>query len=193
MLPLAETVRPSLVSEEAWVYLVDQIVFDNPAMTREVAERIQGQALGFMQLCALRRNEQLISPIPLDEIEALSPSGIVDKGWHVIILTDTNICAAIHERLGVSYLHHTSYNAQQKAARATSGVIPGLPNGAGDLALTMDLMRRNGITVDEALWREELSPDLVGMLAAFHGNRADCYECPGVKFTTGGDTRRVAV
>lgn len=193
-MPLADTVRPSLVSEEAWVYLVDQIVFDNPAMTREVAERILGQAVGFLQLCALRRNEQLISPIPVDEIEALSPSGIVDKGWHAIILTDTNICAAIHEQLGVPYLHHKTYNAQQKAIRATGGVIPGLPNGANDLALTTDLMRRNGITVDEALWREELSPDLVEMLAAFHGNRADCYEkCPGVGFPPGEDTRRVAV
>jgi hypothetical protein len=180
----AHALRPNghLVPEETWVYLVDQIVSDNPAMTGEVAERILGQALGFMQVCAALRNGQLISATPVDEIEALSPSGIVDKGWHVIILPDTNACAAVHARLGVSYLHHKSYNAEQKAMRAAGGVIPGLPSGAGDLALTTDLMRRNGITVDEALWRDELSPDLVDMVAAWRGNQPDCYECPGIVF-----------
>ncbi len=177
--------RPNghLVPEQTWWYLVDQIVFDNPAMTQDVAERILGQALGFMQVCALRRNRQLICETPGVDIEALSPSGIVDKGWHAIILTDTNECMAIHDRLGVPYLHHKSYNAAQKAARDTGGAIPGLPSGAGDLALTTDLMRRNGLTVDEELWLDELPQYLVDMVAAWHGNRADCYECPGVVFT----------
>ncbi|MFY9808549.1 MAG: hypothetical protein WAK86_14935 [Pseudonocardiaceae bacterium] len=180
----AQAVRPNghLVSAGTWVYLVDQIVSDNPAMTREVAERILGQALGFMQVCALRRNGRLISATPVDNIEALSPSGIVDKGWHAIILTDTGACLAIHAGLGVSYLHHKSYDAEQKAARQAGGVIPGLPAGAGDLALTTSLMRRNGITVDEALWRDELSQDLVDMVTAWHGNQPDCYECPGIAF-----------
>ncbi|MGH3515621.1 MAG: hypothetical protein ACRDQH_00820 [Pseudonocardiaceae bacterium] len=189
----AQAVRPNghLVPEETWVYLVNQIVSDNPAMTREVAERILGQALGFMQVCALRRNGRLISATPPDEIEALSPSGIVDKGWHAIIVTDTNACMAIHARLGVSYLHHKSYNAEQKAVRKTGGVIPGLPSGAGDLALTTDLMHRNGITVDEALWRDELPQDLADMVAAWHGNQPDCYECPGTVFPA-EDTRVAA-
>lgn len=178
----AQAVRPNggdLVPEETWGYLVDQIMFDNPAMQREVAGRILGQALGFMQVCALRANGQLISDrIPAERIEGISPSLIVDKGWHAVILTDTTVCVDIHEKLGVDFLHHRSYNAEQKAVRSGGGVIPDLPRGAGDLALTTDLMRANGITVDEELWRNELPQYLVDMVAEWD-NRADCYEkCP---------------
>jgi len=169
--------RPNdLVSDETWGYLVDQIMFDHPVMSQAVAERILGQALGFMQVCALRTNGQLVSDhVPAQQIGGISPSRIVDVGWHAVILTDTTVCAEIHEKLGVDFLHHRSYTAEQKAVRSRGGVIPDLPCGAGDLSLTADLMRANGITVDEELWQDELPRDLV----AEWDNRPDCYEkCP---------------
>lgn len=170
----------ALVPKGTWRYLVDQIMFDNPSMRRDVADRILGQTLGFMQVCALRANGQpLVSDrVAAEEIEGISPSRIVDKGWHAVILTDTTVCADIHDKLGVDFLHHRSYNAEQKAVRSGGGVIPDLPRGAGDLALTAGLMRANGITVDEELWRDELPQYLTAMVAEWD-NRPDCYEkCP---------------
>jgi hypothetical protein len=151
-------------------------MFDNPSMRREVAGRILDQTLGFMQVCALRAKGSLISDrVAAEEIEGISPSRIVDVGWHAVILTDTTVCAELHKKLGVEFLHHRSYNAEQKAVRSGGGVIPDLPRGAGDLALTADLMRANGITVDEELWQDELPQYLV----AEWDNRPDCYEkCP---------------
>ena len=121
-----ELTGQGLISEELFTRLVNRIAREQD-MPREFATRIMDQALAF-----LRATGQSHAP--------LSPSELVDIGWHTFILY-TREYAEFCDRVAGHFIHH-------------------LPNDDGEgegepeelVARTTAAIRKLGFAVDDDLW-----------------------------------------
>ncbi|WP_406342279.1 glycine-rich domain-containing protein [Streptomyces sp. NBC_00648] len=106
--------------------VVRTILDANPDMDPGVAERITGQAVGFVVACAQNPDEPM------------APSRVVDEGWHALLLHSfayTELCG----RFG-NFVHH----------------FPGYDPTHYDpqiLDRTRGLMEKAGAAVEADLWR----------------------------------------
>lgn len=117
----------SLVSPELFARLTNRIVADeqiNPTL----AERIMSQALVFLKACG----DNTGTP--------LSPSPLVDIGWHTFVLY-TRDYADFCERVAGRFIHH---------APTDDGADHGDP--AEIHTRTLDAIRAAGFTPDQDLW-----------------------------------------
>jgi hypothetical protein len=117
-----------LVSEDLFARLVNRISKENN-MPREFAARIMDQALAF--LCACGEEDQRCS---------LSPSELVDIGWHTFILY-TREYADFCRRIVGQFVHHVPNDDDR---------------GGGDpreeIARTTKAIASLGFAVDNELW-----------------------------------------
>lgn len=138
-----ELISPGLFSRLAYRVTEDE---DTDPGT---AERIVGQALAFLQACALNPGA------------ALSPSKAVDAGWHAFILHTADY-AEFCDRVAGRFIHH----------------LPETPGERGDGApvrTTVDAMRTAGLPVDPGLWPAEAASDCSSKCHQCH---AGCYDSP---------------
>jgi hypothetical protein len=95
-------------------------------INQQLAARILDQALAFLGTCATTPGARL------------SPSGLVDKGWHTLILY-TREYADLCDRLAGRFLHHNPDDQPDAVKGAT-------------IATTVQAIKTAGYTVDEELW-----------------------------------------
>ena len=126
----------SLVSDALFERLVARIVVDEQ-IERPMAERIMDQALAFLMACADNPGTPL------------SPSRLVDVGWHTFIL-HTREYAAFCERVAGHFIHHVPHDDDALSE----------PLGQA-LGRSADAIRAAGFVVDADLW---LTPDTAGAL-----------------------------
>lgn len=119
--------------------LVARLHKDHPDLTLDYCGRIQKQALEFLDACG--RNPGV----------SLTPSVMVDLGWHNLIL-HTEVYAKFCQDLAGRFIHHHPYDG-----------------GSGNplvLASTKELITTAGHVVDEELWSLNTAADC--------GNDAPC-------------------
>lgn len=122
----------SLVSDTLFERLVTRIVADEQ-VERQLAVRIMDQALAFLKTCAGT------------EGASLSPSELVDIGWHTFIL-HTREYAEFCDSVAGYFIHHVPSDddvASSEPARRA-------------LARSVQAIEAAGFTVDDDLW---LAPD----------------------------------
>jgi hypothetical protein len=101
-------------------------VMTDDGQERDTAERIVEQALAFLVACARYPDRHL------------SPSEVVDAGWHAFIICTADY-AEFCDRVAGRFIHHR-------------------PNGPGDagsgqaIGVTVAAMRDAGLSVDPGLW-----------------------------------------
>lgn len=135
----------SLLPEPLFARLVDRIVADcgvevgsglGPEFVREWAVRVMDQALAFLGACAVT-----------DVV--MSPTEVVDIGWHTFIL-HTREYMAFCDLVAGRYIHHLPTDQGDPGAHGSTAraVIDG----------TVTEIRRAGFVVDDELW-EHLGAD----------------------------------
>lgn len=122
----------SLVSDALFERLVARIVADEQ-VERQLAERIMDQALAFLKACA----ENQVTP--------LSPSELVDIGWHTFILY-TREYATFCDRVAGYFIHHVPNDDEAASSEPSEHA----------LARSAEAIEAAGLVVDTDLW---LSPD----------------------------------
>jgi hypothetical protein len=127
MVDTAQLASKHLIDEALWNRMTKRIAKDEKVDVN-VAERILDQALAFLQLCAAS-----------DGTESYSPSPLVDIGWHTFILY-TKPYADFCQRVAGHFIHHSPSDED------------GVDYGTGNIARTVEALRRHGIIVDEPLW-----------------------------------------
>jgi hypothetical protein len=129
----------SLVSDELFERLTARVERDE-GHEPELAARIVDQALAFLGTCAVHR------------VEPLSPSRMVDAGWHAFVL-HTREYHTFCRRIAGRFIDHVPTD--------------NLPAGAGETASplrrTVAAMQSLGYAVDDELW--------------FSSDNADCTGC----------------
>lgn len=115
-----------LLTDEQLADVTATVVDNNPGMAEDAARRIVGEALAFVATAA---------QFPTARI---SPSRVVDEGWHALIL-HTALYAHVCEQLGM-VVHH--YPERPDPTRHDEGV----------LTRTVALMEEAGHTIDRELW-----------------------------------------
>ncbi len=96
----------SLISPPLFARLVRRVVADD-GVTPELAERIVDQALAFLGACAR------------EHTEPLSPSEVVDLGWHAFLL-HTRDYADFCDRIAGRFLHHVPTDEDNPTATGTA-------------------------------------------------------------------------
>jgi len=128
----------ALISNALFDRLVRRIIVDDK-LDQELAERIVDQALAFLVACA--RNTST----------PLTPSALVDIGWHTFLLHTREYAGFCHQIAG-RFLHHVP-------------VEPGGP-AAGQvcdqLTRTVAALDTAGFVVDLALWTQAQTSDCTG-------------------------------
>lgn len=117
----------SMVDEKLRKRLVGRIEKDERT-SRELAERILDQALGYLKLASQQPSGHF------------SPSPLVDVGWHTFILYTREYDRFCRELTGGRFIHHEPTDEE------------GVPNLSAGPTSTMLAMRAAGISVDEPLW-----------------------------------------
>lgn len=112
----------SLVSDVLFERLVARVVHDE-RHDRELAERIVDQALVFLKACAVNGGAPL------------SPSKLVDIGWHTFLL-HTQEYATFCERIAGRFIHH----------------VPTDDVHYGSADATIVALAQTGLAVDNDLW-----------------------------------------
>jgi hypothetical protein len=123
----------SLIEERLFEVLVGRIVTDH-GLERDTAERVMDQALAF-----LAASGQGIG-------NTLSPSSLVDIGWHVFLLYTreyTDFCSRTTGR----YIHHVPDDSPFAGPAEVQALTPA---EARDRTITA--IRKAGYAVDEPLW-----------------------------------------
>jgi hypothetical protein len=118
----------ALIPSTLFSRLVGRVARDAD-VDRRLAERIVRQALVFLLACA--RNPDI----------PLAPSRMVDKGWHAFILHTreyADFCQAVAGR----FIHHAPDDEPDVDPIDTEARTE----------MTVDVMRRTGLPVDEDLW-----------------------------------------
>lgn len=118
----------SLVPNALFERLVARIVADEQ-IERQLAERIMDQALAFLRACADNQGK------------SLSPSKLVDIGWHTFILY-TQEYAAFCERVAGYFIHHVPEDEKTSSVDALGQA----------LAQSIEAIRAAGLVVDAELW-----------------------------------------
>lgn len=90
------------------------------------ADRIVGQALAFLQVCALNPDARL------------APSKTVDAGWHAFLLHTRGYSEFCH-RIAGRFIHHRPDEGDNE-------------DGAAAVEATVAAMRAAGLPVDAELW-----------------------------------------
>jgi hypothetical protein len=134
------TLGRSAISAELFGRLVSRIVKDEQ-VEQQFAERIMDQALAFLAVCGLNSGEPL------------SPSELVDIGWHTFILHTIDyaeFCQCIAGR----FIHH-------------------VPTGSGNsvpqaLTRTIEAIKVAGYSVDTDLWLNQRSGSCTGCHGGCH-------------------------
>ncbi|MGK5533662.1 glycine-rich domain-containing protein [Streptomyces sp. URMC 129] len=121
----------TLLTVPVFARLVDRILRENPEFSHDFAERIVDQTTAFVVAAARSR-------------EPLSPSGVVDIGWHSFIL-HTRDYADFCQRVAGAFVHHAPTDPAVRAATPHSSI-------AARRERTLDAVRRAGFSVDEELW-----------------------------------------
>ncbi len=116
----------SLVDPDTFSRMVARIVRDE-GMGQALAERVMDQALAFLGACVVNPNA------------GLSPSGLVDIGWHTFIL-HTSDYAEFCKSVAGWFLHHVPTAGSREATK-----------GVG-IAATMAIIEASGYVVDAELW-----------------------------------------
>lgn len=116
-----------LVDVELFGRLAARVTAEHPDVDRDRAERIIDQALAFLAAAAANPGE------------GLSPSKLVDLGWHQLILS-TKDYAALCDRLGGGFIHHVPDDA------------PGGKPAPGGVGRTIKAIEAAGYVVDRDLW-----------------------------------------
>jgi hypothetical protein len=115
-----------LVDVELFGRLAARVTAEHPDVDHDRAERIVDQALAFLAAAAARPDERL------------SPSKLVDLGWHQLILS-TKDYASLCDRLGGGFIHHVPDDARRFA-------------GAWGVRRTIRAIEAAGYVVDRDLW-----------------------------------------
>lgn len=139
-----QTEARTLISPDLFHRLTSRVVTEHD-LAPELAERIVDQALAFLAACAQ------------DHREPLSPSPLVDIGWHTFILC-TKDYAEFCERVAGRFLHHVPDDANDTAPTLNAVEIV-------DRAVLA--IRRAGFRVDHELW------DKKGLCSQCHNGCAD--------------------
>lgn len=119
-----------LVSAELFELLVNRVALDD-GYDPDVAVRVVDQALAFLGACAVNRN------CPL------SPSGMVDSGWHAFLL-HTRDYHAFGDRVAGCFIHHVPTGAPGSCVEA-----------AAAMRRSVLAIAAAGYLVDADLWRAE--------------------------------------
>jgi hypothetical protein len=119
-----------LISYELFERLTGRIVADH-GMERDTADRILDQALAFLAASASHAGES-----------SLSPSRLVDIGWHTFLLY-TRDYAAFCQRVAGRFIHHVPDDAPGAPARTRP---------AENRDRTIAAITAAGFAVDEPLW-----------------------------------------
>ncbi|MGN9843470.1 glycine-rich domain-containing protein [Nonomuraea sp. H19] len=127
--PAADVAPRELIPTPVFHRLVTRIA-DEHDLTREYAERIMEQTLGFLYACALNPDR------------ALSPSQQVDIGWHTFIL-HTRAYVTFCQSIAGWFIHHApdEPGSLDPAARLER------------IGATIAAMRAAGLPVDMDLWQ----------------------------------------
>lgn len=124
----AEKLRyKNLVPDALWVRLVSRIRKDHPEVDEALAERIMNETLAFIHACAN------------GVATRLAPSPSVDIGWHTFILYTKSYTEFCETHAG-KYIHHEPSD------------IPEVEFDGGSPRETVEVLKRNGYSVDEQLW-----------------------------------------
>ncbi|MGH8905631.1 MAG: glycine-rich domain-containing protein [Egibacteraceae bacterium] len=138
----------SLVPDHLFARLIARIVVDEQ-IARPLAERIMAQALAFVKTCADNPG------VPL------SPSRLVDIGWHTFIL-HTREYAAFCQRVAGRFIHHTP----------TEGGPYDVAGPDAVLRSTINAIEASGFAVDPQLWEPHTS---LGKCSDDGGGK--CHQC----------------
>ncbi|MBV9023934.1 MAG: hypothetical protein JO362_09105 [Streptomycetaceae bacterium] len=130
----------TLLTDTEFNGVVASVKGNNPGMAEELAARIVGEGLKFVATAAHFRTEPI------------SPSRVVDEGWHALIL-HTALYAELCGRLG-GFVHH--YPETPETSRHDGGAI----------ARTVALIEEAGYTPDMELWKGQ-EKELVTVAAPF--------------------------
>ncbi|GAA1386649.1 hypothetical protein GCM10009639_10680 [Kitasatospora putterlickiae] len=115
----------TLVDNALFERLVHRVTHDHD-MELQLAERVVDQALAFLGACAAGPGAQL------------SPSHLVDHGWHAFLM-HTREYAAFCDRVAGAFLHHHPGDGD--------GQVQG-----GTISATTAAIRAAGYRVDTELW-----------------------------------------
>ncbi|MFK0252125.1 glycine-rich domain-containing protein [Streptomyces sp. NPDC090445] len=110
------------------------VLGNNPGMTPEMAERITAEGIAFVATAAAYPTT------------SISPSPVVDEGWHALIL-HTRLYAKLCASLG-GFVHH--YPQQPEDGGFDADIIE----------RTLDTMRATGFEPDLELWRGPAEQDI---------------------------------
>ncbi|MBB5866622.1 hypothetical protein F4553_008092 [Allocatelliglobosispora scoriae] len=133
------TIHPAaLLPDGALDILTGRLHKDHPDLDLDLCARIQRQSLEFLAACASNPGT------------SLTPSVMVDLGWHNLIL-HTEMYAAFCDAVAGRFIHHYPYDGGQ--------------NDPSVLDRTKNLITAAGYTIDEPLW---------ALNAADCGNDAPC-------------------
>ncbi|WP_395295406.1 glycine-rich domain-containing protein [Kitasatospora hibisci] len=116
----------TLVDPALFGRLVARIVKDED-MDQALAERVMDQALAFLGACAVNPDA------------GLSPSGLVDVGWHTFIL-HTRDYARFCRSVAGRFLHHVPTDGPDESTKGVS------------IAATVAIIEASGFAVDTELW-----------------------------------------
>jgi hypothetical protein len=136
-----------LISPRMHARLTRRIIADH-GMDPAMAERIMGQALAFLQACAVNPGG------------GLAPSDQVDKGWHAFILHTADY-AEFCQRVAGRFIHHRPTDPGQE------------DDGGAAIHATLTAMRAAGLPVDEDLW-----PSAAECESKCHQCHAGCHDSP---------------
>ncbi|MCX4686449.1 hypothetical protein OG401_19400 [Kitasatospora purpeofusca] len=143
----------SLVDPALFGRLVARIVKDED-MDQALAERVMDQALAFLGACAANPDA------------GLSPSGLVDIGWHTFILHTVDYAEFCRSAAG-RFLHHVPTDGPDESTKGVS------------IAATVAVIEASGYAVDSELW--SMSADCSegsggdGSDTSGSGNCAQCH------------------
>ncbi|MER5348968.1 hypothetical protein ABT093_01330 [Kitasatospora sp. NPDC002551] len=116
----------TLVDPALFGRLVARIVKDED-MDQALAERVMDQALAFLGACAANPDA------------GLSPSGLVDVGWHTFIL-HTRDYAKFCRSVAGRFLHHVPTDGRDDSTKGVS------------IAATVAIIEASWFAVDTELW-----------------------------------------
>ncbi|MFF4901593.1 glycine-rich domain-containing protein [Streptomyces sp. NPDC001068] len=137
--PVGTTDPLTLVDPEVSDRLTRRIVTDHPEISADTARRIVGQAAAFIAASGQQPGQ------------SLTPSKLVDYGWHAFILHTVDYAEFCQRVIG-RFVHHVPTDEDE--------AIPGGPQAAAR-ERTLAAITAAGYAVDEELW-----PDM-----------AECSQC----------------
>lgn len=137
--PVSTTDPITLVDPEVTDRLVRRVTTDHPNVDHATARRIVGQAAAFIAASGQQPGQ------------SLSPSELVDYGWHAFILHTVDY-ADFCQRVAGQFVHHVPTHDESEQA-------PGMALAARER--TINAIQAAGYTVDAELWH----------------STADCNQC----------------